>query len=350
MNSRHILTIAVTALLTITAAAQQLSPRPAYDPANPIVHDPVIAFCDGTWYLFKTGFLVEIMKSDDLQTWEYAGHVFESAPEWALAMVPGYNGHTWAPDIQFVNGQYYLYYSCSSFGKNTSAIGVATNKTLNPESPDYKWTDHGCVVNSVGGRDLWNAIDPNLIIDEEGRGWLTFGSFWNGLKIVRLDETLTRPAEPQEWYSVCCRPEGTAEDTSETDDAITADPRGKDFDPGNGAVEAPFIVKHGKYYYLFASFDLCCRGAKSTYKVVVGRSEKVEGPYYDADGVSLLEGGATIVVKGNDRYPGIGHCAVVKDGKKDLMFCHAYDKEVGYNSVLVVREIKWKNGWPTVEL
>lgn len=350
MTLKRFLTILAT-ILSLTAVSAQNFNRTDINTEDLPTHDPVIMECDGTWYMFTTGFLVDIMTSKDLVTWDFSGHVFDKAPEWAVEMVPGYNGHTWAPDILFHNGTYYLYYSCSTFGKNTSAIGVATNKTLNPDSPDYKWEDHGCVVNSVGGRDLWNAIDPNVVIDEEGTGWLSFGSFWGGIKLVRLDETLTRPSKPEVWYPICRRPEGTAEDTSETDDAITADPRGTDFDPGNGAVEAPFIYKHGDYYYLFVSYDLCCRGAKSTYKVVCGRSKTVNGPYIDAEGTPLMLGGGTVVVSGNDRFPGIGHCAVVDVNGKATLFCHAYDKKADYGSRLVIREIIWdKNGWPSVKL
>ncbi len=347
MTLKHL--SAVLALsLAVCATAQ---PRfPDFDPLEPPAHDPVAIQCDGLWYLFSTGFGVNIFTSEDQVNWSYSGHVFEEAPQWARAMVPGYRGHTWAPDILFHEGKYYLYYSCSSFGKNDSAIGVAINKTLNPDSPDYRWEDWGCVVRSVAGRDNYNAIDPNVFVDEDGTGWMSFGSFWQGIKLVKLDASLTRPAEPQVWYPLCRRPEGTAEDTSKTDTAIKADKRGKDFDPGNGAVEAPFIVKRNGWYYLFVSYDLCCRGTKSTYKVVVGRSRQITGPYADREGVSLMEGGGTVVVSGNGRYPGVGHCAVVSTGEGDRLYFHAYDKETQYNAHLLVRPVGWEGGWPSVKL
>lgn len=350
MTLKH--SLATLALLTalFSACAQPSGRMPKFRPAEPPAHDPVAIQCDGTWYLFCTGFGVHMFTSQDQVNWKFAGQVFDTPPQWAKETVPGYRGHTWAPDVFYRDGLYYLYYSCSSFGKNDSAIGVATNKTLNPESPDYKWEDHGCVVRSVAGRDDWNAIDPNLFVDEDGKGWMSFGSFWGGLKLVQLDSTLTRVAEPQVWYPLCTRPEGTAEDTSETDTAIKADSRGKAFDPGNGAVEAPFIVKRDGYYYLFASYDLCCRGPKSTYKVVVGRSKKVTGPYMDKEGVSLLEGGGTVVVSGNEQYPGVGHCAVVASPEGDKLFFHGYDKKIKYNAHLLIRPIQWQDGWPVVSL
>ena len=104
-------------------------------------------------------------------------------------------------------------------------------------------------------------------------------------------------------------------------------------------------------YYLFVSFDLCCRGAKSTYNVVVGRSECIHGPYFDKDGVNMMEGGGTVIVKGNGQYAGAGHCAVVTFDGKDYMFMHGYDKDYDYDSRLLVREISWtEDGWPVVKL
>ena len=351
MTRKHLTALFCTFFLVLAASAQDFRNRPAFDSVRPAVHDPVAARCGDTWYLFSTGFGISILTSQDLLSWEPAGRVFETPPQWALDTVPGYHGHTWAPDILFHGGTYYLYYSCSSFGKNTSAIGVATNKTLDPSSEDYRWEDQGCVVRSIAGRDNWNAIDPNVFIDADGTGWLSFGSFWSGIKLVRLDASLTRVAEPQAWFPLCRRPEGTAEDTSETDDAIRTDPRGKDFDPGNGAVEAPFIVRHGDWYYLFVSYDLCCRGAKSTYKVVVGRSARVTGPYVDADGTPLMEGGGTVVASGNDRYPGVGHCAVISTREGEKMLLHAYDRETGYNAVLLTRPVVWnRDVWPSIQL
>lgn len=314
---------------------------------NPNCHDPAVAFCDGKYYVFTTG--MGVMSSSDQKLWYREKSVFTQFPQWALDK--GFKGMPWAPDIIYHNGLWYLYYSCSGFGKNKSAIGVATNKTLNPESPDFKWEDKGMVVESIPGRDEWNAIDPNVIIDENGDGWMVFGSFWRGIKMFKLDETLTRTAEPQEWYPVARRPEGTAPDTVTSDKAVSPDPRGKDFDAGNGAIEAPFIFKHGEYYYLFVSFDLCCRGAASTYNVVVGRSKCVHGPYFDKDGVPMMESGGTSVIRPEGKYSGVGHCAIITADGSDYIYCHAYNKDYGYTSKLIVRKLEWsEDGWPEASL
>ena len=334
-------------LATLTLSAQPRGPRRGTVVENPDAHDPVAAFCDGRYYVFTTG--LTVMSSEDLKSWRFEDRVLPETPEWAVKK--GFRGMPWAPDIQFINGQWYIYYSYSVFGKNISAIGVATNKTLNPDSPDFKWVDHGMIVESIPGRDEWNAIDANVIVDEDGTGWLCFGSFWRGIKMFKLDETMLRMAEPQEWYPLCRRPEGTAPIIAGGADGLKLDPRGSDFDAGNGAVEAPFIFHHGGYYYLFVSYDLCCRGKNSTYNVVVGRAEKVTGPYIDKDGVPLMQGGGTVVAKGDDRYAGMGHCAVVTFGGQDYMFLHGYDGQADYRSKLLIGKIFWTaDGWPVLTL
>ncbi len=336
--------------MALTLSAMHILSAGETEPSGfvyPDAHDPAVAFCDGRCYVITTG--MGIMSSADMVHWQFEGNVLESTPEWAREK--GFDGMPWAPDIQYFNGQYYVYYSYSVFGRNISAIGVATNRTLNPDSDEYRWIDHGMVIESVPGRDEWNAIDANVTVDEDGIGWMSFGSFWRGIKMFRLDGSLTRVAEPQEWYPLCRRPEGTARVISGTADGIEPDPRGKDFDPGDGAVEAPFIFRHGGWYYLFVSYDLCCRGAESTYNVVVGRSRKLTGPYLDRDGRSLMDGAGTVVACGNDRYSGVGHCAVVSSGGRDYMFMHGYDRDYDYRSKLLIREISWtSDGWPEVEL
>ena len=241
----------------------------------------------------------------------------------------------WAPDISYFNGKYYLYYSVSAFGKNTSAIGLATNTTLNPKDPEFKWQDEGMVIRSIPGRDLWNAIDPNLITDEDGYPWMSFGSFWTGLKLVRLIPNRTRLADPQEWYTIARR---------------NRDPYTQDENAGSAALEAPFIFRKDSMYYLFLSWDYCCRGENSTYKVVVGRSEKVTGPYVDKEDVSLAEGGGSIVIEGDQRWAGVGHNSAYTFDGTDYFVFHAYDSDEGGRSELKIAEMNWDaEGWPVVD-
>jgi arabinan endo-1,5-alpha-L-arabinosidase len=298
------------------------------------VHDPVMIRQNGTYYLFCTGMGISMWSSPDMVNWKKEKPVFEQAPEWAVKTVPGFKGHIWAPDISFYQGKYHLFYSVSAFGKNTSCIGLATNTTLNPADPAYRWEDHGKVIQSVPGRDLWNAIDPNLIVDETGTPWLTFGSFWHGMKLVKLQPDLKGVAEPEEWYTIASRPR----------DFKTADTLA-----GEGAIEAPFLFKKGKYYYLFTSIDYCCRGPKSTYKMIVGRSEKLTGPYLDREGGSLREGGGTLVLEGDSNWYGVGHNAVYSFDGTDYLVYHGYQASDNGKSKLQIRTLNWNAaGWPEV--
>lgn len=302
-----------------------------------IIHDPVAAEADGKFYIFGTGPGVESAVSDDAVNWtKYNEPTLNPIPDWCKEEVPNFDGHIWAPDIAYHKGKYYLYYSISSFGSNLSCIGVATNTTLNREDEAYKWEDHGIVLKSIPGRDNWNGIDPNLIFDENNQPWLSFGSFWGGLKIFKLSDDLLRPAKPEEWYTIAARDRDVDTEDSEA---------------GSGAVEGPFIFKKGDFYYLFVSFDLCCRGENSTYHVRVGRSKSVIGPYLDKDGISMNKGGGTLVVKGDDEdYFAIGHNSVYTFDGTDYMYSHGYDiKDKGLPK-LVVHQISWDaEGWPVLQ-
>lgn len=323
------------ALLLFWGTVAGVSAQPGRTTDKPLAHDPVLACEDGIYYLFATGEGISVMSSPDLKTWTFEKPVFSEPPQWAVETVEGYRGHTWAPDIIYHNGMYHLFYSCSSFGKNSSAIGHATNTVLDPGDPRFKWEDHGMVVRSVPGRDMWNAIDPNIVVDEAGTPWLAFGSFWEGIKLVRMTDDLMQVAQPEEWHSICKRPR-----TFGLDDA----------EAGDGAVEAPFILKHDGFYYLFVSFDYCCRGLDSDYKVVVGRAGSVTGPYVDKEGRPMNEGGGSVVIEGNEAYAGVGHCAAYRMDGKDYFLCHAYSVAENGAPRLIVREMGWtSDGWPVVE-
>lgn len=298
-------------------------------------HDPVMIKEGDTYYLFTTGRGISVHSSKDLQNWRTEPPVFERAPEWTFTTVSGFKGHIWAPDISRHDGTFYLYYAISLGGKITSAIGVATNKTLDRSSPDFAWLDRGMVLQSVLNRDLWNAIDPQLVVDEQGTPWLAFGSFWSGLKLTRLRSDLTRLAEPQEWYPLAKRERSVLR---------------PDVSPEPAAIEAPFIFRKGDYYYLFVSWDYCCRGARSDYKMVVGRSRDVKGPYVDRAGKPLNEGGGTLLLAGNARWPGVGHNSVYTFDGRDYLVFHAYDAEDGGKSKLKIAELSWTGDfWPEVD-
>ena len=299
------------------------------------VHDPVMVKEKNTYYIFCTGFGVSVWSSKDLKNWRKEKSVFDKAPEWAVKAIPGFRGSVWAPDISYHNGKYYLYYAVSAFGKNTSCIGLAVNKTLDSASSDFKWVDMGKIIQSVPGRDMWNAIDPNLVVDENNVAWLTFGSFWEGMKLVKLSPDFASVAEPQVWLTVARRPR---------------DFNAADSSAGNAALEGPFIFKKDKYYYLFVSQDYCCRAERSNYKVVVGRSEHVTGPYIDKAGTPLVKDGGTLVVQGNKDWYGAGHNSVYTLDGVDYNIFHGYDAKDKGRSKLIIQEMQWDSeGWPVLQ-
>jgi arabinan endo-1,5-alpha-L-arabinosidase len=307
----------------------------AAPPQQVSIHDPVMAKEGSTFFLFSTGPGITFFSSTDLKSWKLRGRVFEGEPVWAKQVAPKFNGHLWAPDITRHKGKFYLYYSVSSFGRNTSAIGVTVNRTLNPDSPDYRWEDQGIVLRSVPNRDLWNAIDPNIIVDGEGVAWMSFGSFWGGLKLVKLAPNWISIAEPEEWHSIAKR-----------ERSVLAN----DEDSGTAEIEAPFIFRKGDYYYLFASWDKCCRGKDSTYKMVVGRSKKVIGPYLDKTGKSMALGGGSLVLAGSADWAGVGHNSAYTFDGKDYLIFHAYENADNGLQKLKIAEIKWDEAqWPVID-
>ena len=330
------------ALAALAFAAQTQAAEPENGAAGTLnaelsgdltAHDPVIIRQGDTYYVFNTiGRYIGIKTSNDLKHWTNAGAVFREIPAWARKAIPGTEG-IWAPDISRVNGEYRLYYSVSTFGSNRSAIGLATNATLDPSAPDYKWVDHGAVVMSDKGDDF-NAIDPNFVVDDEGRQWLTLGSFWSGIKLFPLDPDTGKPRPGTEPYAIARRlvPEGAP-------------------DP----VEAPFIIPHDGWYYLLTSYDYCCKGVNSTYYVVVSRAKTISGPYRGKAGSEATMGGGTIFLRADlqekQRFRGPGHVGAFtdRDGTTYAVY-HAYDKQADGAPTLRIAPVRWgKDGWPYIE-
>ncbi len=217
------------------------------------IHDPVMIRQGDTWYLFSTGPGIPIHCSPDLRTWALCGRVWFKPPDWFRREVPGVRD-VWAPDISYFAGTYHLHYAISTFGSNRSVIGLATSPTLDPHDPAYAWTDRGMVLESRTS-DAVNAIDPNIATDADGNVWLAFGSFWSGIELRRLDPVSGLPSSADTTlYTLASRPQ-----------------------PPH-AIEAPFRVYRPPYYYLFVSFDSCCRGPDSTYNIRVGRAPVITGP------------------------------------------------------------------------
>lgn len=335
------------ALAAIVQTANAQGPRrgfqrEAFQTDSPMVHDPVMAKEGDTYYIYATGMGIQQMTSKDRKTWTVLPQpVMTVIPGWTTDSVPGFGSHVWAPDVIQWHGRWWMAYSCSTFGKNGSAIGLLSSRSLAANL----WKDEGCIVCShdwkVDGEgkssgDNWNAIDPNFVIDDKDNPWLVWGSFWDGIQLARLDTTMhlaTKPMTIARRYS--------------PDDQNAAENPTSRF-AGRNAIEAPFIFRHGDYYYLFVSWDYCCRGAKSNYRVAVGRSKQVSGPYLDRNEKDMLVGGGTIFLEGDKKeWEAAGHCAVYTFDGEDVFICHGYSATHNGAAMLIQRPISWTaDGWP----
>jgi arabinan endo-1,5-alpha-L-arabinosidase len=319
----------VVPTLSVTATNEIVEKGLMLEPEGFIqrIHDPVIAHENDTYYVFSTGSLIPVVCSKDKVVWEFCARVFKSNPAWTRDINPNLVD-MWAPDISYFNDQWHLYYAVSSFGSQNSAIGLATNVTLDPNSPDYEWVDQGEVLRSKPG-DAWNAIDPNLVLDENAEPWLTWGSFWQGIWMRKIDRSTGQLDQNDSTYHhLANRSTGTG---------------------NTSAIEAPFIISRNGKWYLFVSFDQCCQGANSTYNVRVGRSDTLTGPYLDRNNVPLTEGGGTLILSAYGQWKGPGHNGMLLEDGTYWMVYHAYDAKKSGISNLRIESISWSaDGWPSL--
>jgi len=321
--------------LSIAADAQPdgAEPRPEKSfPALPLeqsasrgitTRDPSsIVKCKEDYWVFYTGRGVPSYRSGDLVKWERGPAVFKIAPEWIAKVVPeNRRMQYWAPDVIQLGDRYLLYYAVSTFGKMTSAIGLATNPTLDPDDPAYHWTDEGFVVRTQDG-DGYNAIDPSVFHDRDGSLWLAFGSYWSGIKLIQLDpQTGKRMAPDSKLFSIA----------------------------HNESIEASYLCRHEDYYYLFVNWGSCCQGPKSTYNIRIGRGKSVSGPYLDKTGVDMLhKGGSLFLATTNGPLIGPGHAGTLNARGKDW-FTSDFEGDLRMEgrATLAIMPLRWNvDGWP----
>jgi len=286
------------ALLSITSAVMA-------QVGKPFIHDPsTIVECKGKYYTFGTGGGGLI--SEDGWTWNSG------------AVRPGGGA---APDAIKIGDRYLVIYGATGGGERSGYRGkifTMWNKTLDPNSPEFKYTEP-VVVASTNGYEECDAIDPGVLLDPStGRLWLTYGTYYGAIRIVELDPktgTRVKGNEPVDIAVAC---------------------------------EASDLIYRDGWYYLLATHGTCCDGANSTYNIVVGRSKKITGPYIDNVGRSMLEGGGKMVAATIGTLIGPGHFGrVVLENGVEIMSCHnEADLNQGGRSVLGIVPLLWKNGWP----
>lgn len=313
-----ILLVAVATLFLATVGVAGAYPNPGTVTGDVTTHDPSLIKISGTYYLFSTGAGLPVTTSADRVAFAPGGASLPNGVSWASAYTGGSATALWAPDISYHGGKYLLYFAASSFGSNTSAIGLATSASGTPGT----FTDQGEVYTSASSDD-YNAIDPSLTVDSSGNWWLTFGSWWSGIKMIQIDPyTGKQLAANTTRYSLAS---------------------------ASGGIEGADIFYHGGYYYLFTSRGLCCRGVNSTYWIAVGRSASITGPYVDESGTALLAGGGTEVLGTHGNYIGPGGESVYADADHTLLVYHYYDGADNGAPKLGINYLGFtSDGWPYV--
>jgi arabinan endo-1,5-alpha-L-arabinosidase len=296
----------------------------AYSLQNDVgAHDPSsIIKCDNTYWIFTTGNGIYSMYSTDLIEWTAGATPFPTNgwPSWITDYVPEFEGIFWAPECMHMNGQYYLYYSCSTWGSQQSVIGLATNPTLDPSSPNYHWFDEGMVIYSNESSDA-NCIDPALFWDEDGKLWLSYGSYFGGIRVAELN-----PATGKLKYSTR-------------------------YSVASGDCEASYVIHHEDYYYLFINRGTCCQGISSTYHIQVGRSANPTGPFLDKDGSNLNVGGGTTILSTSDNFIGPGCLGYFVERGIEWVTFHYYDGDNAGMPTLGIANMRWdQDKWPVITL
>ena len=288
---------ATLVLTTLSANAQT---------GNPYIHDPsTLAECEGKYYTFGTGG-GGLISSDGGWTWDSG------------AERPGGGA---APDVLKIGDRYLVVYGATGGGLGGSHRGVILtmwNKTLDPKSPDFRYTEPIEVASSEDGDDC-DAIDPGLLLDPTtGRLWMTYGTYFGHIRMVELDPKTGRRVEGNEALDV----------------AIDC--------------EASDLIYRDGWYYLLGTHGTCCDGVNSTYNIVCGRSRSVTGPYLDNVGRPMLQGGGKMVIKAHGRQVGAGHFGrtVVEEGLEKISCHFEADFDRSGMSVLAIRPLLWRNGWP----
>jgi arabinan endo-1,5-alpha-L-arabinosidase len=316
--------LAIALLLAALARAGEPQPRMTGDIR---IHDPSVIEIDDRFIAVGTGEqgpthgAIRVKTSPDGVNWTDAGLIDRGPPAWAQAALGFTPLNVWAPSISRRGSTVFLYYCLSSFGHNTSAIGLMTNSAFDPLKPGEGWRDQGLVLMSRDGDDF-NAIDPFRVNSSDGRAYLAFGSYWSGIKLSELNP--------------------------ETGKLIRADmPRVALASRNGGAIEAASILERDGKYYLFVSFDQCCKGVASSYNIRVGRADRTEGPYRDKGGKAMLDGGGSVIMSTTGRFIGPGGQKALRTSKGDMLAYHYYDGEDAGAAKLQVSPIRWsEDGWP----
>ena len=301
------------------------------------IHDPSLIKSEDAYFVYSSSHLGSFYRSDNLREWHLAGQVFEALPAWLVQQIPQAD-HIGAPDLAFYRGRYLYFYQSHISNTCNAATGLATNLSLDPNSANYQWLDHGLILRSkphYADIDIYcgdesatfNAIDAHFFVDPNQTPWLVFGSTIGGIKLIELDPLTLKPLPGAEFTTLAQR------------FLLQNDP----------IIEAPHLLYRQGYFYLFMSFNHCCRGADTQYQVRVGRSRDIAGPYLDANGWPLYLGGGTPLIARDGNYMGTGHSDLFSENGQDWLVHHAKRADEDYRAYLHIRKLRWlTTGWPSL--
>jgi arabinan endo-1,5-alpha-L-arabinosidase len=283
------------------------------------IHDPSLLKVGPTYYLFSTHGTLHAHESADRVNFADDGFALPSLPSWTNSYTAS-SGDLWAPDASAHNGAYWLYFAASGSGSTNSAIGLA----ISPSGVPGTFVDSGAAIYTSTQCSGSNAIDPTSVVDGSGNAWMAFGSWSNGINIVPVSNTTGIPTGAA-CTQLAYHPTGTG-------------------------IEGSYIYPHNGYYYLFASIDDCCAGVTSTYRIIVGRSTSVTGPYTDRGGVALTSGGGTILLSAHGNIDGPGGESLITDTDGTILVYHYYDANNSGYPALGINVLGWtSDGWPYVQ-
>ncbi|OJJ59081.1 hypothetical protein ASPSYDRAFT_89800 [Aspergillus sydowii CBS 593.65] len=318
-----------------------------------LIHDPSIVQVEDTFYSYSVAPGIAIHQSSSLDgPWTQTGSVLGGNS----VIRKGDNKSPWAPNTIQIGDKFYCYYAVSNSGCRDSAIGVASSDSPGPGN----WTDHGLILQSGTGdgsdtspMDQSNAIDANVFVDFDGSVYLIFGSFWTGIWQVKLDEDLVS-VEGHETRSLSsahlAAEPGKVWRARKTASPICGDPS------GGHPIEGAFLAYHAPYYYLWYSWGRCCefknpkmRTNGQEYRIRVGRSDNVRGPFVDKEGNDLVDGGGETVYGSNGDVFAPGGQGIMSDLTGDILYYHYLNSSISYEfgqARLGWNRLEYVDGWP----
>jgi len=318
------------------------------------VQSPSMIQYDERYYLFHSGSGISNWVSRDRVNWIRLSPVFDTHPNWALPYLRSSDQVMTAPRISRINNQLYLLYTVHDSDSLGTATGLATNMSLRPSDPNYKWVDRGIIYQAPGGQELPGISSASLFVDDSGVNWITAGVDDHLINIARIDEfedkSIAKTAD-YDWQTIASSVPLRSSLSQSKSEFNCNDLNGDDsLSAQTKRLSSPQLLSNGDYYYLFFTRWSCEDQGLITPFVNVGRSEKVRGPYRDSDGRFLTDGGGTAVIRNDSLKKEIGESTILTAEDSHFLVSETVSHDNSERSILAILEISWIDGWPVIDL